>query len=110
MIALAGISKTFNKGNPNESVILTNLDLQINDKDFIIVVGSNGSGKSTLLNIIAGTLKHDKGTIVLNGTDISTAYDYERSRWISRIFQDPLAGTSPDLSVLENFRLASLRG
>ncbi len=109
MISLSGISKTFNKGNPNEISLLNNFNLEIKKNDFIIVVGSNGSGKSTLLNIIAGAIQIDRGSIFLNEKEISKIKDYKRSLWLARIFQNPLAGTAPDLTILENFRLASLR-
>lgn len=109
MISLSGISKTFSKGSPNEISLLNNFNLEIKKNDFIIVVGSNGSGKSTLLNIIAGAVRIDEGSIYLDEKEISRFRDYERSRWLARIFQNPLAGTAPDLTILENFRLATLR-
>ena len=109
MISLKGISKTFSKGSPNEINLLNNFNLEIKKNDFIIVVGSNGSGKSTLLNILAGVVRINKGSIILDDKDISQTKDYKRSRWLARIFQNPLAGTAPDLSILENFRLASIR-
>ena len=109
MISLKGISKTFSKGSPNEINLLNNFNLEIKKNDFIIVVGSNGSGKSTLLNILAGVVRINEGSIILDDKDISQTKDYKRSRWLARIFQNPLAGTAPDLSILENFRLASIR-
>ena len=109
MIKLSSISKTFNKGNPNESNVFTNFNFEIKKNDFIILAGSNGSGKSTLLNLLAGSVRPDEGSITLDGKEISSRKDYERSRWIARIFQNPMMGTAPELTVLENFRLASLR-
>ena len=109
MITISSISKTFNKGNPNEQKIFRNLNLEILKNDFIIVVGSNGSGKSTLLNLLAGTVFADEGSIYLDKKDISKYKEYKRSAWIARIFQNPLAGTASELSILENFRLAALR-
>jgi putative ABC transport system ATP-binding protein len=109
MITLSSISKTFNKGNPNEQKIFNNFNLKILKNDFIIVVGSNGSGKSTLLNLLAGTVFADEGSIFLDKLEITKYKEYKRSAWIARIFQNPLAGTAPELSILENFRLASLR-
>ena len=109
MISLKEISKTFSKGSPNEVNLLNNFNLEIKKNDFIIVVGSNGSGKSTLLNILAGVVRINEGSIILDDKDISQSKDYKRSRWLARIFQNPLAGTAPDLSILENFRLASIR-
>lgn len=109
MIKFSSISKIFNKGNPNESTVFTNFNFEIKKNDFIILAGSNGSGKSTLLNLLAGSVRPDEGSIMLDGKDITSRKDFERSRWIARIFQNPMMGTAPELTVLENFRLASLR-
>ena len=107
MISLTNISKTFQK--PDNISVFNNLNLDLKVGDFAIVIGSNGSGKSTLLNLLSGTLKADSGSITLDGKEISGLSDFRRSKWISKIFQNPLAGTAPELSILENFRLASLR-
>ena len=109
MIELKHISKTFNRNTPNSIVALDDVNLVIPEKSFTVVIGSNGSGKSTLLNALAGTVHLDAGQIMIDGLDITRHKDYQRSRWIARIFQNPLTGTSPELSILENFRLASLR-
>lgn len=110
MIELRNISKTFHKGTANEIQLLDRFNLKIESGEFVVLIGSNGSGKSTLLNLLAGTIHPDEGEILLDGKDISRLKDYERSKWIARIFQDPLAGTSQELSILENFRLAAIRG
>jgi putative tryptophan/tyrosine transport system ATP-binding protein len=109
MIELRNLSKTFNAGSANEVVALQGVDLTIRESDFVVVVGANGSGKTTLLNIIAGTVGVDAGEIRIEGKNITALKEYERSKWIARIFQNPLQGTASELSVLENFRLASLR-
>ena len=109
MIRLEGIHKTFNKGEANEVAALKNISLQIEEKEFVVLVGGNGSGKSTLLNAISGKVLTDSGKIFLDNHEITRLKEYERSKWIARIFQDPLTGTAPALSILENFRLASLR-
>lgn len=109
MIKLQNISKTFSPNTANAVKALQHVNLTVADKEFLILVGSNGSGKSTLLNAIAGSFILDEGNIFLDGRDVTSMKDYERSKYISRIFQNPLAGTAPDLSVLENFRLAALR-
>jgi putative ABC transport system ATP-binding protein len=109
MIRLENISKTFAGGTQNESRVLHDINLTVKENEFVILAGSNGSGKSTLLNIIAGSVKQDKGSVIFDGKDVSSLTDFQRAKWIARIFQNPLAGTAPDLSVLENFRLASMR-
>ncbi len=109
MIRLESISKTFNKGEANEVSALKDITLEIKQKEFVVLVGGNGSGKSTLLNTISGKVISDSGKIFLDSIDVTKLKEYERSKWIARIFQDPLIGTAPDLSILENFRLASLR-
>lgn len=109
MIELKNISKVYNKGKPNEVTALRQIDLNIKAMDFVTIVGSNGSGKSTLLNIIAGSIPSSTGTIRIDGTDVSRLPEYKRSKWLARVFQDPLQGTAGGLNILENFRLAALR-
>ena len=109
MISIQKISKFFNKGKTNEVTALNDISLQINDGEFLVVVGSNGSGKTTLLNIIAGVELPSSGRIEMNGNDVTPLPEYKRSRWVARVFQNPNNGTAPDLTILENFRLAALR-
>lgn len=109
MIKIRDLRKTFAAGTLAEVRALDGINLDIAAGEFVVVLGANGSGKSTLLNAMAGTLTVDSGTIALDGTEVTTLPDHERCRWVARIFQNPLHGTAPDLTVLENFRLASLR-
>lgn len=109
MIRISALNKTFNGGRPNEVRSLQNLNLSIPSNEFVVIVGANGSGKSTLLNCIAGSILPDSGIVTIDGTDVTRFPDYRRSKWVARVFQNPLSGTAPDLSILENFRLASLR-
>ncbi|MCX6208725.1 MAG: ATP-binding cassette domain-containing protein [Bacteroidetes bacterium] len=109
MITLSNISKTFNKNQATAVLALSNVSLTINNKDYLVIVGSNGSGKSTLLNAIAGSFLVDEGSIVIDGNDVTKLQDYERAKWLSRVFQNPLQGTAPELSIIDNFRLAALR-
>lgn len=110
MIELNSISKTFISESNEKTQALKNVSLQFKPNDFIIIVGANGSGKSTLLNALAGNTKIDSGTILFDGVDVTHQNDFERSKYISRVFQNPLLGTIADLSIAENFRLAKLRG
>jgi putative tryptophan/tyrosine transport system ATP-binding protein len=110
MIQINSISKTFNKGQATENNAIQQLTINIQPKEFLVIVGSNGSGKSTLLNCVAGNVLVDEGNILLNNnTDVTRLKDFQRTKWISRIFQNPLIGTAPDLSILDNFRLAAIR-
>ncbi len=109
MIEITNLHLTFNKGETNEINVLRGINLEIKAQEFVVLVGANGSGKSSLLNALAGTVSPDKGNIKLEGKDITHLKEYERSKFLSRIFQNPLQGTAPDLSILDNFRLASLR-
>jgi putative ABC transport system ATP-binding protein len=109
MIQIQHLSKTFNSGSSNEIRALEDINLDIKAEEFVVIVGSNGSGKSTLLQAIAGSIPIESGSVKIDGTDVTKLQEFERSKWISRIFQNPLAGTAPDLSILDNFRLAALR-
>lgn len=110
MIRLLGLTKTFHPGKANETRALKDVHLDIETGTFLVLVGANGSGKSTLLNILAGAIFPDRGSIFLGDRNLTRLPDYARSRWIARVFQDPLGGTAPELSILDNFRLAALRG
>jgi putative ABC transport system ATP-binding protein len=109
MISLQHVRKVFNKGKVNEVTALDNISLQIAKSEFVVIVGANGSGKTTLLNIIEGAEMPTSGSIEINGTDVTPLPEYKRSRWVARVFQNPNNGTAPDLTILDNFRLASLR-
>jgi putative ABC transport system ATP-binding protein len=109
MIRLLDIYKTFHPGKANEVQALKGINLDIAPGTFLVLVGSNGSGKSTLLNILAGSLFPDRGKVYFQDQEVSRLPDYARSRWTARVFQDPLGGTAPELSILDNFRLAALR-
>jgi len=109
MISLQHIFKTFNKGKATEIRALNDVTITINKEEFIVIVGSNGSGKSTLLSSIAGSFLCDEGKIVIDRNDVTKLQDYQRAKWLSRVFQNPLQGTAPDLSIIDNFRLATLR-
>ena len=109
MLKLENIHLTFNPGTVNEKKALEGLNLQLEKGDFVTVLGSNGAGKSTLFNTIAGTYRPDQGKVFLDGKDITNLPDFKRSKDIGRLFQDPLKGTAPNMTIEENLALAYLR-
>ena len=109
MLTLTNISKTFAKGTVNEKTALNGVDLHLNKGDFVTVLGSNGAGKSTLFGAIAGTFIPDSGSVILDDKDITNLPDFKRSKYIGRMFQDPLKGTAPSMTIEENLALAYMR-
>lgn len=109
MLSIQRISKTFYPGTVNEKKALENLSLELAEGDFAAIVGSNGAGKSTLFNAITGAFYVDQGKIVLAGEDITYRKEYLRSKVIGHLFQDPLKGTAPNMTIEENMALAYLR-
>ena len=109
MLDIQHISKTFNPGTVNEKRAITDLSLHLEKGEFVTVIGSNGAGKSTLFNAIGGNFYVDAGSISLGGTDITFLPEHKRSRRIGRLFQDPLKGTAPHMTIEENLALAYLR-
>lgn len=105
-LALSNITKVFNRGTVDENKLFDNFTLDVNDGDFISVVGSNGSGKTTMLNIVCGGIEPDSGAVVFNGENIVLSKEYERARKIGRVLQDPKMGTCGSLTILENLALA----
>ena len=109
MLEVSHISKTFNAGTVNEKRAISDLSLRLADGEFATIVGSNGAGKSTLFNAIAGVFYVDSGAITLDGRDITFLPSYQRSRRIGHLFQDPLKGTAPHMTIEENLAVAYLR-
>ena len=110
MLKVNGISITFNPGTVNEKKALDRLSLHVKPGDFISIIGANGAGKSTLFNAVSGTFYTDEGTITLDGKDITLMPEHKRARIIGRLFQDPMLGTAPDISIMENMALAAGKG
>ena len=109
-IELKNINKTFFPNTNREHHALKNLNLTINSGDFITIIGGNGAGKSTLFNAISGAFSLDSGSISIQDKDISNSKEYERAKYISRVFQNPLDNTAPRMTVAENMALALNRG
>lgn len=109
MLKLTNITKTFAPGTVNQKTALCGIDLHLAPGDFFTVLGSNGAGKSTLFSAIAGSIRPDTGSVILDGQDVTALPDYKRSKYIGRLFQDPLKGTAPNMTIAENLALAYLR-
>lgn len=109
MLRVSHLKKTFNEGTVNEKIALNDLSLTLPDGDFAAIVGSNGAGKSTFFNAIAGSFYVDDGEIFLDDLDITFMLEHKRSRIIGRLFQDPLLGTAPHMTIEENLTIAYLR-
>ena len=109
MLRIENVSKVFEANTINEKVVFKNLNLHIKQNDFVTILGSNGAGKSTLFNLISGNINVDEGKIILNDENITYIPDYKRAKYIGRLFQDPLKGTAPNMSIKENLALAYLR-
>ena len=110
MLQLKGIYKTFNAGTVNEKRAIDNLNLTLEDGDFVTIIGGNGAGKSTTLNLIAGVYPVDAGMIHLNGYDLTNLPEHRRARFLGRVFQDPMMGTAATMGIEENLALAYRRG
>jgi putative ABC transport system ATP-binding protein len=109
MIEITNVHKTFNPGKANQVNAVNGVTLQIATGEFVVIVGVNGSGKTTLLDLVAGSTFPGSGNITIDGDNVTKLPDYKRSKWIARVFQNPLSGTASDLSILDNFRLAAIR-
>ena len=110
MLQLNHISKTFNPGTVNEKVAIKDLSLHLKRGDFATIIGSNGAGKSTLFNAICGDFLTDSGSVVLDGVDITFQPQHVRAKSIGRLYQDPMRGSAPGMSIEENLALAAGSG
>ena len=110
MLELINVCKTFNPGTVNAKTALNDLNLTLNDGDFVTVIGGNGAGKSTMLNAIAGSFQIDSGKIVIDGTDVTGLPEHKRAAFLGRVFQDPMTGTAATMSIEENMAIAARRG
>ena len=110
MLELKNICKTFHAGTPDEKRALIDVSLTVDDGDFISIIGANGAGKSTLFNAICGSFPLDCGSIKLDGKNVTMVPEHQRARQIGRLFQDPMRGSAPDMSIEENLALAAGKG
>lgn len=109
-LVLEDLHQTYFRGTPNEQPALEDVNLRMEEGDFVMVVGNNGSGKSTLLNAIAGTLVPDRGRVLIGGRDVTRWAEPRRAPLVGRVFQNPAAGTISRLTVAENLAVAAKRG
>jgi putative ABC transport system ATP-binding protein len=109
-LVVENLHHTFFPGTPNEQRALQGVDLTMEERDFVIVIGGNGSGKSTLLNAVAGTLPLDRGTVRLAGRDVTRLPEWRHAAMVGRVFQNPMSGSIPHLTVAENLAVAAKRG
>lgn len=110
MLEIKNLHKTFNKGTINEKVALNGVNLNLNQGDFVTIIGGNGAGKSTTLNAIAGVWPVDEGNIIVDGVDITDLSEHKRAIYLGRVFQDPMVGTAATMSIEENMAIAARRG
>ncbi|MCA0989139.1 ABC transporter ATP-binding protein [Guptibacillus algicola] len=109
MLLLNQIHKVFNEGTLDEKIALEDINLKLEPGDFVTVIGSNGAGKSTLMNMVSGVLTPDVGDVFIDENKVTAMPEYKRSRLIGRVFQDPMAGTAPSMTIQENLAMAYCR-
>lgn len=110
MLNIDNVTKRFFPGTVNERSALKNLSLQLNEGDFVTIIGSNGAGKSTLLNVVGGRYGVDRGKVIIDSKDVTSQPEYKRAKLVARVFQDPMLGTAPHLTIEENLAVALTRG
>jgi putative ABC transport system ATP-binding protein len=109
MLKLNNIYKKFNKNMADEKIIFEDFNLNIKKGEFVVIIGGNGAGKSTLMNLISGSILPDKGEIFIDSQNVTYLQEHQRAKFIGRVFQDPLKGSAPNLTIEENLSLALLR-
>lgn len=109
VLQLSNIHKVFNEGTPDEKIALDHINLHLKQGDFVTVIGSNGAGKSTLMNLVSGVLQPDLGEVKIETKNVTYLPEYKRAKLIGRVFQDPMAGTSPTMTIEENLAMAYSR-
>lgn len=110
MLKISRVRKVFNEGTVNEKIALQQIQLHLSPGEFVTVIGSNGAGKSTLMNIVSGGILPDQGSITIGGKDVTKLGEHQRAAFIGRVFQDPMAGTAPNMTIEENLAIAYSRG
>jgi|SRR5690625_1420267 len=109
MLKLQDISTTFNEGTPDEKKALQSINLELKKGEFVTIIGGNGAGKSTLMNVISGIQTPDVGDVIIDGEQVTHLPEFKRAAFIGRVFQDPMAGTAPSMTIEENLAMAYAR-
>lgn len=109
MLKLKNINKVFNEGTVDEKIALERINLTLKPGDFVTIIGSNGAGKSTMMNMISGVLTPDEGTVEIDGKVVNDLSEHQRAPMIGRVFQDPMSGTAPTMTIEENLAMAFSR-
>lgn len=109
-LEIKDVHKTFNSGTINEKIALDGVNLNLEDGDFVTIIGGNGAGKSTTLNAVAGVWPIDQGSIIIGGQDVTSLPEHKRAKFLGRVFQDPMTGTAATMSIEENMAIAARRG
>ena len=108
MIKVKDIIKSYGKGESRFQV-LKGISLDIEDNDFVVILGASGSGKSTFLNVISGLERPDSGKVFYDGLDITTLSDHEltafRKETVGFIFQQYYL--LPNMSVDKNVKMGA---
>ena len=110
MLELKNVSKIYNPGTVTELCLFDGFNLTVNDGEFVSVVGSNGCGKTSMLNIICGSIPVSGGEVLIDGKNVNGLHEYKRYRMMGRVYQNPAAGTCPNMTILENMSLADNKG
>lgn len=110
MLKIEHVYKTFNPGTVNAKPALIDINLTLENGDFVTIIGGNGAGKSTMLNMVAGTYPVDSGAILIDDVPVTRLPEYKRAKYLGRVFQDPMTGTAASMNIEENLALAARRG
>ena len=110
MIRLENLNCTFHAGTPNAKTVIRDLNLTLQAGEFVTIIGSNGAGKTTLFNLISGSLTPTSGRVLIKDEDVTGHPEYQRARYLGRIFQDPLVGTASNMTLEDNMMITCKKG
>jgi putative ABC transport system ATP-binding protein len=93
----------------DEKIAMDHLNLEIEEGEWVTIIGGNGSGKSTLMNVVSGVHQLEEGHVFIDNIDVTKLPEYKRAKYLGRVFQDPNMGTAGMISIEENMSIASRR-